>query len=99
MTQEKQARPEALSKRAGAKASAKPTPAEDETVDPVSLPEARPVPEQPFARLSRQQPTVQLGVRVPEDVAEMVAAQALRQGVTKRQVIEDLVRQHLGGGR
>lgn len=91
----KPARPE-LGKKAPAKAAAKtkPTAAADESVHPVDVqrPEKPAVP-----RARRRESTVQLGTRVAEDVANMVADEALRRGVTQRQVLEELIRANIAG--
>ena len=61
-------------------------PAQDEHKDPVAI-------EQPVkVRTRRKETTVQLAVRVSEDLAERVALRALTEGITQRQVIEDLIR-------
>lgn len=83
----------------------RPQPAPDEDTDPVTLisetPQpatARPDPVMPSrsAPVRRRQATVQLGVRVPEEVADMVAAEAARRGVSQREVVEEAIRTQLG---
>lgn len=84
-------RPAALARRTRPKAAA------DEAVDPADLSSTRQAPNsQPApAPRRRRAVTVQLAVRVPEEIADRVAAEAAAQGITQRQVIEDLVREHL----
>jgi predicted HicB family RNase H-like nuclease len=48
------------------------------------------------APVRRRQATVQLGVRVPEEVADMVAAEAARRGISQREVVEQAIRSQLG---
>ncbi|WP_159554165.1 ribbon-helix-helix protein, CopG family [Citricoccus parietis] len=40
---------------------------------------------------------MQLGVRVTEDIADLVAAEADRRGISQRAVVEEALRAHLGG--
>lgn len=81
-------RPAALSRRP------RPQPAPDDLVDPVSLrPETPATPQVPAPRRSKA--TVPLYVRIPEDVAARVDHAAASRGVSKREIIEQLVRDHL----
>jgi hypothetical protein len=85
----------------------RPQPAPDEGTDPV-IPAAAASHQtlvQPESDLSapvrtapvrRRQATVQLGVRVPEDVADMVAEEAARRGISQREVVEEAIRAQLG---
>lgn len=82
-----------------------PQPAPDEAVDPV-VPAARTsegqsspaqAPPESVRTTRRRKATVQLGVRVTEDIADLVAADADRRGISQRAVVEEALRAHLNG--
>ena len=92
-------RPETLPRRN------RPQPAPDEAVDPV-VPAIRAsegqssqvqAPAGSVRTTRRGQATVQLGVRVTEDIADLVAAEADRRGISQRAVVEEALRAHLSG--
>lgn len=87
-------RPNSLPRRS------RPQPAPDESIDPVvpTTPAATPALE-PARVPRRRQATVQLGVRVTEDLADLVAAEADRRGISQREVVETALRVQLGQKR
>jgi len=83
-------------------ARSRPRPAEDEGIDPIALPPAGPTPiashdtvrpvEEAHARRGPE-PTVQLNVRVASDISALIDHQVSTTGRTKRQLIEQAIRQ------
>jgi hypothetical protein len=83
----------------------RPQPAADEARDPVQPQEPAPVASAapaaatsvaPVARGSRRrQAAVQLSVRIPEDLADQVADEAIARGIPQRQLVEDSLRSYL----
>lgn len=78
----------------------RPQPAADEARDPVQPQEptsaASVGPAVPVVRASRRrQAAVQLSVRIPEDLADQVADEAVARGIPQRQLVEDSLRAYL----
>lgn len=75
----------------------RPQPAADENRDPVQPQPAVPAAPAP-AVTRRRQAAVQLSVRIPADLADHVADEAMARGVSQRQLVEDALRAHLARG-